>query len=67
MADALATFPATRPVGYDADRYWQQDSWSGATYVPATWGTDHVGSGGGRWHEQLVCICQDRIMYEVIT
>ena len=69
MTDTLQTFPASRPVGYDADKVWTPDAWSGDSYTDSKW-SDADGiftsAGGGRHQTQLLCVCTDRIYYEAI-
>jgi hypothetical protein len=61
MADALPTFPATRPGGYDANLAWDEDTqaWSSDA--------DYIRRDGSRHHAQLVAIAGDEIYYEERT
>ena len=58
-SDALSTFPATRPAGYNPDLSWQPGTW--------VWGPDYVATGGGRWHQQLVCTGNGKVYYEALS
>ena len=61
MADTLPTFPATRPVGYDPDKVFNEDT--------GTWtdDADLLTRDGSRYHAQLMCVGQDKIYYEALT
>ena len=54
-----STWPATRPAGYNPDLSWQPGTW--------VWGPDYVATGGGRWHQQLVCTGNGKVYYEELT
>ena len=66
MPNALVTFPASRPDGYDADVVWTPDAWAGNVYTEPEWSTVagvYVPSGGGRWMEHIVLIGHNLIYY----
>jgi hypothetical protein len=66
MADAIQSFPPSRPGGYDPDLYRQPGSYAGAVFTPPDWDTDHVTAGGGRWNQQLVVIGKSLVYYEAL-
>ncbi|HUV66596.1 MAG TPA: hypothetical protein VMW24_22095 [Sedimentisphaerales bacterium] len=61
MADALPTFPATRPGAYDPDLVFDEDT--------QTWtdDADLLTRDGSMHHVQLVCVGMDLIYYEALT
>jgi hypothetical protein len=61
MADALPTYPASRPAAYDADLVWDEDlqQWVSTETLLAR--------NGSRYHTQFFAVAGDRIYYEEVS